>query len=172
MGMERPFSKELLVVGMLSTPESPLLEVKKKLEERFGALWLDTQPERFTWTNYYDAEMGESIWRSYLIFTDAVDPSDLADIKRFTNELERTYSGEGARCVNLDPGLLAPGRFCLATTKDRAHRIPLSQGIFCELTLIYERGEFRPLPWTYPDWASQPVRSLLAEHRKRLFPAK
>jgi hypothetical protein len=98
-----------------------------------------------------------------------VDPSGLASIKLQTNEIESRLADGDRRLVNLDPGMLGAGRFCLATTKDRAHRIPLEGGIFAELTLIYEKGGFHPLPWTYPDWASEPVREMLARWRKRLF---
>jgi hypothetical protein len=41
----------------------------------------------------------------------------------------------------------------------------LASGIFAELTLIYQKGEFCPLPWTYPDWASGKTRELLKKWR-------
>jgi hypothetical protein len=34
---------------------------------------------------------------------------------------------------------------------------------------MFEHGEFRALPWTYPDWASQPVRQMLSELRTALL---
>ncbi len=129
-----------------------------------------TEPEEFAWTDYYCPEMGLRIFRRYLVFVRLFDPSRLAGIKLETNRVETSLAMDGRRLVNLDPGMLGAGRFYLATTKDRAHRIPLSEGIYTELTLIFEKGQFRALPWTYPDWASQPVREMLARWRKRLFP--
>jgi hypothetical protein len=93
----------------------------------------------------------------------------LAAIKRQTNAIELKLARNGKRTVNLDPGMLGSARFCLATTKDHAHRIPLSDGIYAELTLIFEHGEFNALPWTYPDWASPPVRQMLSELRTALL---
>jgi hypothetical protein len=49
----------------------------------------------------------------------------------------------------------------LATTKDGSHRIPLRDGIYAEVTLVFERGDFRPLPWTYPDYRTEGCRSVL-----------
>jgi hypothetical protein len=169
MGASKSFGQEILVIGVLSADAGIEEAVLAALESAFGAVESVSAREVFTWTDYYNAEMGGALFRYYLEFKDLVDPSDLAIIKLRTNALEVQFASDGRRRVNLDPGLLAPGRFVLATTKDRAHRIALSDGIYAELTLIYEKREFHPLPWTYPDWASEPVRAMLARERKRLF---
>lgn len=172
MGESKSFGREILVMGVLSADADIEEAVLAALKASFGAVESVSAREVFTWTDYYSAEMGERIFRYYLEFRNFVDPSSLAFIKTMTNAVETRFAADGKRRVNLDPGLLAPGRFVLATTKDRAHRIALSDGIFAELTLIYEKGQFHPLPWTYPDWASEPVREMLARERKRLIPRK
>jgi len=169
MGTGKPFGKEILVMGILQGDEEEDSIAIAALEEIFGPVESITKKEEFRWTDYYQKEMGHLLFRYYMEFRDLVDPSLLAGIKQKTNDLEVRFSEGGRRRINLDPGILAPGRFVLATTKDRAHRIALGQGIYGELTLIYERGEFHALPWTYPDWASEPVRTMLACWRKRLF---
>lgn len=169
MGEAKGFDSEILVMGVLSSDpghDHGMLEV---LESAWGPVREKTAAEEFCWTEYYVPEMGSPIYRYYIEFDTMVDPSSLAGIKLWTNGLEQQLAVEGRRRVNLDPGLLAPGRFVLATTKDRAHRIALSGGIYAELTLIYERKQFHSLPWTYPDWASEPVRAMLARWRNRLF---
>ena len=172
MGISKSFGQEILVIGVLSSDTDIEEAILAALEAAFGPVASVSAREPFAWTDYYQAEMGRAIFRYYLEFRNFIDPSRLAAIKAMTNALEMQFSSDGKRRVNLDPGLLAPGRFVLATTKDRAHRIALSEGIYAELTLIYEKGEFHPLPWTYPDWASEPVRAMLATMRKRLFPPK
>lgn len=169
MGVGKAFGKEILVVGILSSDLEREPAVFAALTELYGPVYSRTPRQEFAWTDYYDAEMGKPIWRSYIEFQNLVDPSSLASVKAATNALEARFSVGGLRKINLDPGLLAPGRFVLATTKDRAHRIALSEGIYAELTLIYEKGGFHALPWTYPDWASAPVRAMLADWRKRIF---
>ena len=57
-----------------------------------------------------------------------------------------------ARPLNLDPGYLTEAKLVLASTKDHAHRIYLSQGIYAEVTLSYRRGRWRHHDWTYPDY--------------------
>ncbi len=170
MGNAGTFTKELLVVGVLYSDDAREGRAREMLESLYGPVFELTEPEEFAWTDYYCTEMGSRILRRYLVFATLFDPSRLAGIKIGTNGVETSLAVEGRRLVNLDPGMLGAGRFYLATTKDRAHRIPLSEGIYTELTLIFEKGQFRALPWTYPDWASQPVRDLLARWRKRLFP--
>lgn len=172
MGLAKVFEKEILVMGVLSSNSEIENQALKAVQEYFGPIEVMSSHEIFTWTDYYNLEMGQPIYRFYLCFQKRVAPEKLADIKQMTNEIELQYAINGQRKINLDPGLLAPGRFCLATTKDRAHRIPLSNGIYAELTLIFQKKEFHPLPWTYPDWASEPVRIMLAAWRKKLLLAQ
>ena len=81
----------------------------------------------------------------------------LSAVKRRTNEIEAESAVNGCRRINLDPGILDFNRFILATTKNRGHRIPLTDGIYGELTLLFVRGRFRPFPWTYADYRSESV---------------
>ena len=55
----------------------------------------------------------------------------------------------------------------LASTKDHAHRIYLGQGVYGEGTLRYQRGRFRPWPWTYPDYGSDEYCALFYDIRER-----
>jgi hypothetical protein len=167
MGSALPFAPERLLVALLSSrlSDCQAAALETALEEGFGPVDWRGPVLDFPWTNYYEAEMGQGLRRSFLSFSRLVDPSTFADIKTRTNAIEARFATEGRRLFNLDPGLLSLGRFVLATTKDRAHRIPLASGIYAELTLYFEKGQFRGLPWTYPDWASEEYRRALAELR-------
>ena len=55
----------------------------------------------------------------------------------------------------------------LATGKSQAHRIYLGEGVFGDLTLIFRKGTYQPLPWTYPDYASRELIAVLEEVRQR-----
>ena len=109
--------------------------------------------------------MGSGISRSFLSFVRLVDPSCLAAVKLRTNALEDRFRVHGARRVNLDPGLMALSRFSLATTKESAHRVPLTGGIYAEITLLYSKAGFRSLEWTYPDFRTPEYLAVLAEIR-------
>ena len=58
--------------------------------------------------------------------------------------------------------------FVLATTKDHGHRIYLGQGIYGEVTLTYRQHDWRPWPWTYPDYCTEAYRRILREIRALL----
>jgi hypothetical protein len=168
MGIERPFEKERLVIGVLRSPLFARERIEEGLEGLFGRIDYRGPEFPFEWSGYYEGEMGAGLVRTFWSFARLVDPSRLAEIKRSTDALELAWAAGGGRPVNLDPGLLSLGRFSLATTKDKAHRIPLSDGIYAELTLRYESGAYRPLPWTYPDWQSPAYLAVLDELRERL----
>ena len=74
---------------------------------------------------------------------------------------------DGKRSVNIDPGYLLYERFVLATGKNYSHRIYVGQGIYADLTLIFQKGAYRPLPWTYPDYADAPMADFLMEVRHK-----
>ncbi|MGA2975360.1 MAG: DUF4416 family protein [Spirochaetia bacterium] len=165
MGTAGSFTPEKLVMCILSSRRGGEEELLPPLVELWGGVDFHCVPFPFTFTHYYDAEMGGPIQRSFVSFSRLVDPSSLALIKQQTNALEDRFRVDGLRTVNLDPGLMALSRFTLATTKESAHRIPLEGGIYAEITLLYARGSFRSLEWTYPDYRSERYISLLNEIR-------
>ncbi len=167
MGIASPFEPERLVLALLYPGGEDLAPLEADIESRLGKADYVGPELPFEWTDYYEGEMGGGLMRGFRSYPALVDPSELAGLKLWTNGLEEGLSVGGKRRVNLDPGLLSLGRFSLATTKERAHRIPLGRGVYAELTLIYERGEWRPLPWTYADWRSPEYRAVLAELRGR-----
>jgi len=89
-----------------------------------------------------------------------------AKIKIITNNIEELFASNNKRQVNIDPGYISLENFILFTTKNYTHRIYLEQGIFADLTLIYEKRQFNTLPWTYPDYASLEIREFLKAVRE------
>ncbi len=169
MAIARPYEKCALVMGVLSCLEEEKAKVFEALENSFGPILHESAPVAFSYTSYYDEEMGSRPVRYFLMFQDLVDPSTLAKVKKKTNEIELLFSSPIgnplARRVNLDPGILSLSSFILATCKDRSHRIPLHDGIYAETTLIYQDKDFQRLPWTYADYSSPAVRAVLRSFR-------
>jgi len=176
MSVPREPEPARLVVSVIFRPsgdgaEPPWLrEALSRLEETFGRADHAGPAMPFDATSYYFGEMGKPLLRRFFSFPALVERERLAGIKRLTNGIEEALvDGEGRRRVNIDPGLLAPENFVLATGKGREHRIYLGSGIWADLTLVYHDGGFRPLAWTYPDYASDEIRSMLASLRGRLM---
>ncbi|MDQ7032733.1 MAG: DUF4416 family protein [Desulfonauticus sp.] len=118
----------------------------------------------FTQTKYYDKELGTPIFRKILSFSKLLPLDKLVDLKKMTNEFEQKTSQQGQRIFNLDPGFITYERLVLATGKNFTHRIYLKDGIFADLTLIYTKGKWQTLPWTFPDYSTD----LLQIHLTRI----
>ena len=161
MGAVLPYTPHMLVFPLLLSPEIAPERVVDPLQMVFGPLEQVGPALPFTFTRYYEPEMGAPLTRLFYAASTLVDPGSLGWIKTRTNELEERLAVQGNRVANIDPGLLCESRFTLATTKDSSHRVAVGGGIYAEITLVFERGEFRPLPWTYPDYRSPEYRTLL-----------
>jgi len=137
-----------------------------KLVDAFGPTAYCPAPSPMVWTHYYDAELGPGVGRRILAFERLAPQDDLLQAKLVANDLEQTFAREdGRRRINLDPGILTLERFVLASGKNNAHRIYLGRKIFADLTLLYQRGTWNALPWTYPDYASTEMAAKLKELR-------
>lgn len=165
MGELRVRQPVKFMVSLLTGNLALLPDVKQVLEQEIGAIDFVSPVLPFSDTDYYEEEFGPNLQREIVTFTELRDMADLAAVKRLTNELEMRWAVEDSRKVNIDPGYIALGKFVLATTKDRDHRIYIGQGIFAEVTLRYRKGSFEAQEWTYPDYASPQYIELLNELR-------
>lgn len=153
---EKPYVT--LFFGLLSA-EQPLLEAAEAiLVKEFSPVLRRSETIPFDQTAYYEAEMGAKLLRRWIALELPVSPDTLPMIKNHTNRMEKIWAvsrdGKTARRVNIDPGYLDLARVCLATTKDRDHRLYIGSGIFGEVTIRYRKdsGKYEGLPWTYADY--------------------
>lgn len=136
------------------------------LTQKWGENDYLSEPIAFTQTEYYNAELGTPIFRRVLSFQTLVPLDCLAQLKLFTNALEQQYACKNKRIFNLDPGLITYERLVLATGKNFTHRIYLKKGIFADLTLIYVKGKWQDLPWTFPDYRTPIIKEHLTQIRE------
>jgi len=155
-----------LVISALTPHEDLIQEISTRLAEELGPVQEQIGPIQFNYTDYYDREMGPGIFRWLWSFDKLVDKSSLVSVKLLTNRKEQSYTERDKRRINLDPALLSLGNFVLATGKDNAHRIYLDKGIFADLTLVFRGGTYRPLEWTYPDYADPVLIDILNRIRE------
>ena len=156
-----------LVVGVLLKDRGLFTDLAVELEAAFGAFDVVSPWLAFDYTSYYEKEMGAPLWRRMSAFRTLIEQDRLADVKLAANALEQARSAGGRRTVNIDPGYLLLERWVLATGKNYSHRIYIGRGIYADLTLIYRRGAYRALPWTYPDYAGEPLRRFLVAVRRK-----
>jgi len=165
-----------LIVGMLSC-ESALFEAARaSLEGYYGAVDCVSEVLSFTYTSYYEKQMGANLLRQFVSLARLIDPSELAAIKHATNALEAKLGQSEAgravgvsRPINLDPGYIEPSKLVLASTKNYSHRIYIGQGMYAETTLQYHKGRWTTWPFSYPDYGSGAYDTFLHEARHRLL---
>lgn len=156
-----------LVIGLFMNDQAIFQELLESLEKKFGTIDMVSPWFDFDYTDYYKREMGSSLFRRVAVFKDLVEQGDLADIKIATNEIEAAWTNNGKRAVNIDPGYLVKSRFILATGKDFAHRVYIGRGIYADLTLMYKKGKFTDLDWTYPDYRGDDIKGFLEIARSK-----
>jgi len=161
-----------LIAGMFMKDKSLFEPVVELLMNSFGPVEMVSRWFDFDYTSYYEKEMGTPLFRRMVSFKQLIDPAILPEIKQTTNAIEKEYASQSNRQINIDPGYIVAERFVLATGKNYTHRIYLNKGIYADLTLIYQKGKFQDLPWTYPDYAAQNVKSFLTNVRKYYIATK
>ena len=169
----QPSTPVALVCAILADSDDTFAAAKIGLIKRFGTLFAASETYDFDFTSYYEAEMGAGLHKQLVCFKQRIDPAELAACKRQTIELEkalgRATGGTLRRRANIDPGLLSIESLVLATTKCAGHRICIAPQLYAEVTLLYQRGCYQPLEWTYPDYRSDAMQSFLLDMRSWLL---
>lgn len=144
------------IVGILASDERCLAAAREAVFGALGPADLLSDVWTFDQTDYYVDEIGPRVLRQFVSIEQLIDPGELADIKHRTNEIEQQLATALAmpfpRPVNLDPGVIEPSKLILASTKNFAHRIYIGRKMYAEVTLVFDKGQWRLLPYTFPDY--------------------
>ena len=150
--------------GLLASTEPQLAAARAELSQWYGRIDDASAVIPFSFTRYYDDEMGPNLLRQWVRFEALFNPEHLAKCKLETNMAETllarqfkegTPAAENhsiARPINIDPGYIHRYKIVLATTKDHSHRVYLREGIYAEVTLHWQQNAWTPWPWTYADY--------------------
>ena len=183
-----------LICGMISARKDLFDEAMSLLVQAFGDADGASEIMAFDFTHYYDDQMGRPLWRQFASFERLVSPDVLVEAKLTANAIERQFaarmanlsvgdlsaaqlaalSGKSppapapARPINLDPGYVEASKLVLASMKNFAHRLYLGRGVYGEVTLMYHKGRWDALPWTFPDYASGRYHPFLTGVRDKL----
>jgi hypothetical protein len=156
-----------LVIGIFTIELKLIENLVVELASQFGQVDLVSNWMHFNYTSYYEPEMGSPLFRRVFAFKPLISQGDLSACKLATNKIEHHYSQNGRRKVNIDPGYMLRERFVLASGKNFSHRIYVGAGIYADLTLIYQKGRFQKLPWTYPDYSDDDMLKFLERVRNK-----
>ncbi|MDY0223525.1 MAG: DUF4416 family protein, partial [Desulfobacterium sp.] len=95
MSIPRQPDPAKLVIGLFMNDQAIFQELLESLEKKFGAIDMVSPWFDFDYTDYYNREMGSSLFRRVAVFKDLVEQGDLADIKIATNEIEAAWTNNG-----------------------------------------------------------------------------
>ncbi len=146
-----------LVVASTYKETKILEEAMDLISEKYGRIDFIGDEYDFDFTDYYADEMGKDLKKRILSFRELIFPETITDIKWFVYKLEKRFSKEDKRLINLDPGYMTKSNFMLTTFKESPHRIYLRNNVYAEIELIYENAGFCVLKWTYPDYRKSEV---------------
>jgi hypothetical protein len=169
MAVAKSFTPVKLICAILASDPAVFQHSEQLLTRNFGPVEKRSVMRHFTFTDYYDKQMGSGLTKTIVSFRNLIDPSRLSQIKSQTNALEerlREVFATNLRVVNLDPGYMTASALVMATVKDFSHRIPLQDGIYAHLELMFTKTEVKSMSWTYPDYRTEEWHPFFWEVRK------
>ncbi|MBN1504267.1 MAG: DUF4416 family protein, partial [Candidatus Eisenbacteria bacterium] len=164
-----PEPKVKLIAAVMAVREELIGESLSVLSPSYGSVELASPVFPFTYSSYYAAEMGKTLVKVFCSFRGVVDAGDIVARKLEAMACERQFVTEGtaSRRVNIDPGYVDGTKLVLGTTKSASHRVYISSGVYGDVELVYKRGAFEPLEWTYPDYRDATAREFFCKVRSR-----
>lgn len=155
------------ICGVIYSSEETYLKTYKILGHKFGKIDFESAQFNFGYTHYYEKEMGSLLYRRFISFEKLKDPASFVSIKLFCIKLEKKFSKNAKRTINIDPGYLNDAKLVLTTTKDYSHRIYVGKGIFEEVTLYYKDSNFQDFATTYPDYKTAEYKQIFLAVREK-----
>lgn len=159
------FVPVLHFVSILYADRAAHQKAVNQLEEQLGPFAHQSPAFPFDFTDYYAAEMGSPLYRTFHVQGTLQSAEQMIPIKQACLRVENELKNKGNRTVNLDPGYLDLYKLVLASEKFRGHKIYLGEGICADLTLLLGRKSVKPFPWTFPDFRCDRYYPFILEMR-------
>lgn len=167
--MSKPESptSSILFSGFIFKEKEIFEKLKNELIEIWGNILDESLQFSFDITEYYYKEMGKPLIKKFLLFENILsDPSKIVEFKLKSFELEKKYSKDNKRKINIDPGYLNQYQVVITTFKKFSHRIYLGESVYAHLEYIFKKKKPTPLPWTYPDFLKEEYLKLFEKWQR------
>jgi len=143
-----------LIIATMYSNKEKYDKVKSILTEKFNKITHESPEYNFDqFTSYYEKEMGKNLVKRFLIFNKQINKKDLIEIKKQTTEIEKEFSQNNNRTINLDPGYLNEKELVLASFKKGTnYKEDLGQGVYAHKVLEFKDKKAIMFWHTFPDY--------------------
>ncbi len=142
----------LLFMAVMYSSEDNFNRVKDELVRKYGSIKAESNSYDFSFTDYYEEEMGSGLKKRFLVFEKAIEKKDLVEIKNNITEIEEKYSKEKRRTVNIDPGYLSDKELVLATFKGKDFKEKISDKVWVHRVLEFDDYKVKEFFHTFADY--------------------
>jgi hypothetical protein len=165
-----------LMIAVMYSDTDLYTRCKSELVNEFGMIDAESEAYDFDkFTKFYEKEMGTGLVKRFIIFREPMESMEknksikdnLKKIKLKTAETEKSFSSEGRRKINLDPGYLTESELALASFKKGAgHKKDIGGGVFLHKVLEFKDRAiiFRH---TFPDYRVKENQAFFQKHLKQ-----
>lgn len=164
MSSPQQINKAKLIIAIIYPEKNKPTELMIELKGLYGE-FTASKVINFNYTKFYEKEFGKNLKKIYLAFEKDFDLELLSNIKLQCYLIENKYSEDEKRQYNIDPGYITKNSFVLASFKERAHRLYLSDKVYADLQLVYENKKWKSFTWTFPDVKEQIIQEFLEKIR-------
>jgi len=148
-----------LFFGVMFSDRYYYEKVINDLIKNFGEIEKESFEYKFdSFTSYYEEEMGKGLRKKIIVFNKKVNEKDLINTKKFITEIEKKYSEDGERKINIDPGYVSKDKVVLASFKKKDFKRDLGNGIYAHEVLRFEDGMVKVFWHTFPDFKNHKVQ--------------
>ncbi len=141
-----------LFCGVLYQNKEQCEQVILELTKRFGEIETIGEEYDFDFTDYYLEEFGPGLKKRFIVFRDLIDRKDLPKFKTITCKIEKRFSKDQKRTVNIDSSYITQHSVVVASTKEMPHRVYLDKGIFADIQLVLTKKQAYTYRHTFPDY--------------------
>src|SRR3989338_3060338 len=142
----------MLFIAALYSDEEVYDKSVSFLKEKFGNVIIESKPYNFTFTDYYNEEMGSGLVKRFIVFRKEANKKELAQVRKLTGEIEDKFRVNGKRKINLDPGHISSDEVVLASVKKKDFKEEIGNGIFAHRIYAFENGKVKTFFHTFPDY--------------------
>lgn len=136
------------------------------LKNNFGSIASKSPEYDFDFTDYYEKEFGNDLKKIIIIFSKEINKTDLAEIKIKITEIEKKYSSEGKRRINIDPGYINDKEIVLASFRKKSVKEDLGNGVYAHKVLEFDNGKVKEFWHTFQDYKSKLVQEFFLSNIK------